>query len=67
VDPGDVLRLAPQEARGDALRMLEDADHLAAAAQDRVERLLRATLTEEQPNLSGEYLARRMLITESPA
>jgi HK97 family phage major capsid protein len=67
VDPGDVLRLAPQEARSDALRMLEDADHLAAAAQDRVETLLRTTLTAEQPNLSGEYLARRMLITESPA
>jgi hypothetical protein len=59
--------LAPDEARSGALRMLEDADHLAAAQQDRVEQLFRATITDENPNMNGEYLSKRALVTESRA
>jgi len=67
VPPAEVTRLGPEETRSGALRMLEDAGHLAAAQQDQVDRMLRATITDEHPNFSGEYLARRMLITESEA
>jgi HK97 family phage major capsid protein len=60
------LRLSDSEARSRALRALEQRGRdLGPDQQDRVEGLIRAQMSQEQPNVDGGYLARRLLITES--
>jgi HK97 family phage major capsid protein len=68
IPAADALRLAPDQARQAALRLLEDrGKDLQPAQQDRVARTVAAELGPENPNLDGDYVARRMLITESDA
>lgn len=64
----DVRRAGPGELRDAALKMLEGetrgvARDLAAAQVDHVERLIRT----QNGNVDGSQIARRMLVTESPA
>lgn len=63
---GDPLQLSRDQARDQALRVL-DRSGLAANQGDQVNALLRAQITEDSPNVDGGYIARRTLITESDA
>jgi hypothetical protein len=66
-DCGEVLRMAGDELRSAALRTLEAfGNNFPAAAQDRVADTVSARLGPSNPYLDGEYVARRLLITESP-
>ena len=68
VDPGDVLRMADDQVRDQALHALErDGRDLPAAAQDKVDGLLRSVISADQPFVDGAVVARRILLTESPA
>jgi HK97 family phage major capsid protein len=63
----DALRMTSQQATSAALRVLEaDGGHLRSEQQDRLARTVEARLSPENPSLDGDYVARRMLITESP-
>ena len=63
----DVVHARPDEVRSQALRLLEGAKHLRSDQQDQVDALLRSTLSEDNPNTDGTYIARRAVITETPA
>jgi HK97 family phage major capsid protein len=66
-DAAEALRLAGDDLRSAALRSLEQVGRdLAPGQQDRVDELVRAKLSRDQPNTDGEYISRRLLITESP-
>lgn len=65
-DPEEVRYLRPAEARDRALRSLEDktgTDHLRADQLEKVERLVRSRTKDSD----GDQIARRLLVTESPA
>lgn len=65
-DCAEVMRLGGDELRSAALRTLEArGSHLPAAAQDRIEQTVTARLSAASPFLDGEYVSRRLLITES--
>jgi HK97 family phage major capsid protein len=65
-DAPEVLRMGGDELRSSALRLLEHRGRdLPPAAQDRVAETVSARLGPANPNLDGEYVARRLLITES--
>jgi HK97 family phage major capsid protein len=67
VSPGEVLRMNVEQARETALRALEHhARGLDSRNQDRVDGLLRSTLSADNPNLDGSLVARRLLLTETP-
>jgi HK97 family phage major capsid protein len=67
-DAASVLRMAADEARSKALRALEARGRdLPADQGDRVDKLLRSRLSEENKYCDGSWLARRTLISESPA
>jgi HK97 family phage major capsid protein len=62
----DWIRMGGQQLRDEALRMLEARGRdMKPQAIDRVEASIRSRLSADNPNLDGEYVARRMLITES--
>jgi HK97 family phage major capsid protein len=66
--PAEVLAMRPGEARDKALKALEERGrHLAAEQADQMESLLRAQVTRDTPNIDGDYIAKRTLITESDA
>jgi HK97 family phage major capsid protein len=68
VAAGEVLRMAPDQVRAAALRILEDrAGHLKAGQLDQVAHTVAAELGPENPNLDGLYVSQRMVITESEA
>jgi HK97 family phage major capsid protein len=63
----DVLRMAVDTARETALRAVEHLGRgLDSRNQDRVDGLLRSTLSADNPNLDGSLIARRLLLTETP-
>lgn len=65
-DPVDVRSLRPSEVRDRALKTLEARDngsHLRDDQKVKVEQLLR----KRTESTDGDYVARRLLITESPA
>jgi HK97 family phage major capsid protein len=65
-DASEVLRMGGDELRSLALRALENLGRdLPAAAQDRVAETVSARLGPANPYCDGEYVARRLLITES--
>ncbi|MGH3539785.1 MAG: phage major capsid protein [Pseudonocardiaceae bacterium] len=69
VEPHEALRMAPEQARDGALRALEHrgAPLLRSEQGDRMDALLRSTISADNPNTDGGYIARRTLITESDA
>jgi len=68
VDTGDVLRMQPDTARDQALRALESlARGLNAKQQDAIDSQLRGVLAVDTDLDVSSYLAKRLLITETPA
>ncbi len=68
--PADVRSLHGSELRSAALRVLDDPDatfHLDDRAKEQVERLIRRHSTRRDSNVDGAQIARRLLITETPA
>ena len=66
-DASEVLRMGGDELRSAALRTLEDLGRdLPSSALDRVAETVSARLGPANPYCDGEYVARRLLITESP-
>ena len=66
----DVFRLGAAECRDRALSALEERGEdlgLAPDQLDLADSLLRSALSQENVNCDGDYIARRALITESPA
>lgn len=66
----EIARLADDEARDRALGALEERGEdlgLTSGQLDQADELLRSVLSAENPNCDGSYIARRTLITESPA
>jgi hypothetical protein len=60
--------LRPDEARSKALRAVETRGrNLASAQADQIDSLIRSTLTADDPNCDGSYVAKRTLLTESDA
>lgn len=70
VDPFDAHAgtLSRTQARDRALKLLERAEHVDVpdAGKEHLEKLLRAQVTQEQPNTDGGYISKRLLITEHP-
>lgn len=67
-EAAEVLRMAGDTARDAAQRVLEDRGrHLSAEQGDHVDKLLRSVVSEDNPNTDGSYVAKRILLTESPA
>jgi HK97 family phage major capsid protein len=65
---GHADRLSADDARDAALRYLEHrSSELSNDQGDQVDKLIRERISEDNPNLDGSYIAKRMLITESPA
>lgn len=66
--PDDVVSMKGDQLRSAAMRMLDARSRaLPADAVDHVDDLLRSTISADQPNVDGSYIAQRILITESPA
>lgn len=67
VDPEEALRMSSDQVRDSALAILEaEGKHLEPRDQDRIESMVRSRLGPENRNLDGDYVARRIAITESP-
>ena len=67
-DPTDVLRMSGDQARSSALRAVETRGrHLAGSVADQMDQVIRSTLSADNQNLDGGYIAKRTLITESDA
>lgn len=62
-DPREVARMGAREVRDQARRLLDSARHLEAHQGDHMDMLL----NQQTRNVSGDYLARRTLLTETPA
>jgi HK97 family phage major capsid protein len=65
-DGQNVLRMADEQVRSQALRALEmkyGTEHLRSDQVDQLDRLVRA----DEPDLDGSYIARRILLTENSA
>ena len=70
LDMHEIFRLGDDDVRDQALGALKErgADlGLRSDQLDQADNLLRSVLSAENPNLDGSYIARRTLITESPA
>jgi hypothetical protein len=67
IAPDDVLRMSPDAARSKALRAVETRGRTLGSNPDPMDTLIRASITEDPPNVDGSYIARRTLITESDA
>jgi len=62
----DVARMQPRDVRSAALRLLETrGKHLSTEQTDRVAKTMESELGPENRYLDGDYVARRMVITES--
>jgi len=65
-EPRDVARMGRMEARDAAMRVMEDKDstrHLASDQVDKLDKIMRT----QTGDLDGVKIARRLLLTETPA
>ena len=68
--PDEARNLRGQELRAAALRVLDDEQatrHMEPEQKEKVERLIRSRITRTDVNCDGEQIARRLLLTETPA
>jgi HK97 family phage major capsid protein len=69
-DSAELLRMSDQQLRDTALRFLENAGRefdLRSDQQDQMDKLLRTAIGKDSAEMDGSKLARRLLLTESPA